>query len=352
MCNSGYLQNKVFISFIVPVYNACQTLRRCVDSLRNQGLTEEDYEIILVNDGSTDGSGALCEDLSAGHLNTRILTQKNGGLSVARNAGIQMARGEYICFVDADDCLIPGGIRPLLAYCDEGIALVRYWCEIVCPGTSSNQGKADGQIYFRGRGKDFVKRYGLETFCWNYLYRRAFIESSQLFFTPGLLGEDFSFMFDVLMADPPMVAVAATVYRYYINPNSLSTARSLGHSRRWVASLLSELSRIRTRIEPFRTEEPFLYTSCRESLDARLPALFSRILTSQYTITDFKSILHQCTEVGLLPWKSKAAGRRARLGQVMIHLLTVAPFLYPVVSWWFIHFFLPWIYPRLDRNRN
>ena len=191
MCNSGYLRNKVFISFIVPVYNACKTLRRCVDSLRNQGLTEEDYEIILVNDGSTDGSGALCEDLSAGHLNTRILTQKNGGLSVARNAGIRMARGEYICFVDADDCLIPGGIRPLLAYCDEGIALVRYWCEIVCPGTSSNQGKADGQIYFRGRGKDYVKRYGLETFCWNYLYRRAFIESSQLFFTPGLLGEDF-----------------------------------------------------------------------------------------------------------------------------------------------------------------
>ena len=60
------------ISFIVPVYNACQTLSRCVGSLRSQGLAEDAFEIILVNDGSTDGSGALCEDLSAGHPNTRI----------------------------------------------------------------------------------------------------------------------------------------------------------------------------------------------------------------------------------------------------------------------------------------
>ena len=61
MCNSGYLQNKAFISFIVPVYNACQTLSLCADSHRSQGLAEDAFEIILVNDGSTDGSEALCE---------------------------------------------------------------------------------------------------------------------------------------------------------------------------------------------------------------------------------------------------------------------------------------------------
>ena len=64
MCNSGYLQNKAFISFIVPVYNACQTLSLCADSHRSQGLAEDAFEIILVNDGSADVSGALCEGFS------------------------------------------------------------------------------------------------------------------------------------------------------------------------------------------------------------------------------------------------------------------------------------------------
>ena len=340
------------ISFIVPVYNACQTLSRCVGSLRSQGLAEDAFEIILVNDGSTDGSGALCEDLSAGHPNTRILTQENKGPATARNAGIRLAKGKYLCFVDADDSLVPGGIHPLLAYCDEGVDLVRYWCEIVSPRTSSHEDNADGHIYFRGRGKDYARISGLETFCWNYLYRRAFIEDNQLLFATGLVGEDFSFMFDVLMADPSMVAVAAPVYRYYINPNSLSTVHSPEHSRLWVTALLAGLSRIRADIEPFRTEDPPLFASCRHSLDARLPAFFSRMLTAQYTGTEFKSLLHQCMEADLLPWQSGATVRRERLGRMMIRLLTDAPFLYPAVSWGYTHFFLSWVYPRLDRNRN
>ena len=76
------------------------------------------------------------------------------------------------------------------------------------------------------------------------------------------------------------------------------------------------------------------------------------MLTAQYTGTEFKSLLHQCMEADLLPWQSGATVRRERLGRMMIRLLTDAPFLYPAVSWGYTHFFLSWVYPRLDRNRN
>ena len=89
------------ISVIVPVYNRKETLERCVQSLRGQ--TYPDLEIILVDDGSTDGSGALCNALAREDVRIRVIHKENGGVSSARNAGIEMAKGEYLMFTDSDD---------------------------------------------------------------------------------------------------------------------------------------------------------------------------------------------------------------------------------------------------------
>ena len=93
------------LSIIVPIYNVAPYLPKCVDSLIAQDY--EDYEVILVDDGSTDESGKICDEISESisdeRLVIKVLHQKNGGLSAARNAGLKMARGEYVCFVDSDD---------------------------------------------------------------------------------------------------------------------------------------------------------------------------------------------------------------------------------------------------------
>lgn len=93
------------LSFIVPVYNVVPYLRKCVYSLVHQDFS--DYEIVLIDDGSTDESGKICDELSESirdeRLAIRVIHQKNGGLSAARNAGLKVAKGEYVCFVDSDD---------------------------------------------------------------------------------------------------------------------------------------------------------------------------------------------------------------------------------------------------------
>ena len=88
-------------SVIVPVYNAEKTLRRCIESLVNQPFDR--YELILVNDGSTDGSGPICQDYATRYLQIRYFQKENGGVSSARNLGLEQAEGEYILFVDSDD---------------------------------------------------------------------------------------------------------------------------------------------------------------------------------------------------------------------------------------------------------
>ena len=91
------------LSVIVPIYKVEQYLCKCVDSLLNQDLSEEEYEIILVDDGSPDRCGAICEDYAINHPNVKVIHRKNGGLSSARNSGIEVARGQYVQFVDSDD---------------------------------------------------------------------------------------------------------------------------------------------------------------------------------------------------------------------------------------------------------
>ena len=96
---------KPLLSIIVPVYKVENYLQKCIDSILAQTFT--DFELILVEDGSPDGCPALCDAAAAKDARIRVLHQKNGGLSAARNAGLDVARGEWIGFVDSDDYIAP-----------------------------------------------------------------------------------------------------------------------------------------------------------------------------------------------------------------------------------------------------
>ena len=105
----------MLLSIIVPVYNVEKYLPDCIDSLLMQDISSDEYEIICVNDGSTDSSPAILEAYAAKHANIRIIHQANAGVSAARNSGIEIARGEYIWFVDSDDCIHPNALNTIVA---------------------------------------------------------------------------------------------------------------------------------------------------------------------------------------------------------------------------------------------
>lgn len=104
-------------SVIIPVYNAEKTLNRCIDSLLEENYM--DAEIILVNDGSRDRSGDICQSYAAGEHNIRYVDKENGGVSTARNAGLDIAAGEYILFVDSDDYVAPGYFSTIESLCNK-----------------------------------------------------------------------------------------------------------------------------------------------------------------------------------------------------------------------------------------
>ena len=109
------------LSVIVPVYNTEKYLRECVDSILAQTFT--DFELILVDDGSTDGSGAICDEYAAKDPRIQVIHQQNGGATVARRSGVRIARGEYVTFVDSDDWIDKDMYRIMLTWEPAGIII-------------------------------------------------------------------------------------------------------------------------------------------------------------------------------------------------------------------------------------
>ena len=104
----------LFLSIIVPVYNVERFIRQCIDSLIEQNLSVNEYEIVIIDDGSPDGCGEICDSYAVRYQNIRVIHQNNMGLGAARNIGIEEAKGDYIPFVDSDDFLVPNVLRELI----------------------------------------------------------------------------------------------------------------------------------------------------------------------------------------------------------------------------------------------
>lgn len=212
------------VSIILPVYNARTDLKRCVQSVLSQ--TYGDFELILINDGSTDGSAALCDELAAGDSRITVIHQENAGVSVARNTGLDAARGEWVCFVDADDTLEPDMLeRTLDAARQHDVQLVLFDPYVRAKGQS--RAEVDSMPFFPESTVVTKKemtptqlRFMAGT-VWRILYKRALIESNGLRFDEILpLSEDRLFNIGALGCCDRLYYLRQPLYHYWVNPGS------------------------------------------------------------------------------------------------------------------------------------
>lgn len=340
----------ILISIIVSAYNMETYLDRCLISLLHQGLDPKCYEIIVVNDGSTDGTEPICQRYAKAYLHIKVISKANEGLSVARNIGIENAIGKYVCFVDADDNLSENGLISLLPYCDGKFDLIRFWSNIVHPHINPQFTPESLVETFRGDGLDYLRQYGFETFCSNCLFRKDFLVENQLKFVPKLIGEDFRFMADVFLANPYVVSLALRIYNYMIRSESISTKRSPKHSRHWVEDLSGTICYVIEKFEKYRHCDGVLYSQMRQSLETKIVSLMSRCLSADFTLNEFKGILVKFQTVDLLPLKMIGGTRLLWLERFVVNTLYKIPLFYLPARFVYCHFFLKYIYPRINRN--
>jgi len=186
------------LSIIVPVYNVEQYIRPCVESIFKQGLDDDDFEVIIVNDGSTDRSMEMIADLISQHNNITVINQENKSLSVARNNGIAIAKGEYILMPDSDDLLIENSIKPLLekALGTKVDLVVANFLKMTNEDIESFHGVTQSYPDFHEKSGEQLFLEDLnpyECYVWRTLYRREFIVGNHLSFFPDVCYQDVPF---------------------------------------------------------------------------------------------------------------------------------------------------------------
>lgn len=243
------------LSVITPMYNAGELFTAFMESLLAQTLSS--LEVIIVDDGSTDGSGQRADDYAAQHSHITVIHQENGGVSRARNAGLAIARGKYVTFPDADDTLLPALYQTLVTMAETDDLDVAQCNAEVCFKTSdrvkllipvdrlASTGVLDGAQWL-SQALD-TRRY-LHV-VWLGIYRRAVIEKQQLWFEPGLHHQDIPWTTEFMLNAKRVRYTDTPLYRYYLHDQSISNRKRTGqrnveYQRHYlkIARLLEEIN--------------------------------------------------------------------------------------------------------------
>lgn len=213
------------ISVLVPVYNVEKYLNRCLDSILAQSYT--DYEIVLVDDGSTDQSGSLCDAYAAEHGCIRVIHQKNAGLAQVRNVSLAAARGEYITFVDSDDAIEPTYLEVLMRDLQETGSDVSIcsWSEVNDEGARSelswDQKEKGLQVWeTRQAVKSLLYQKGIDNNSWGKLYTREVLQD--VVFPAGKVYEDIATTYKILLKSQRICYRPEPLYLYTSNTAGIS----------------------------------------------------------------------------------------------------------------------------------
>ncbi len=211
------------LSFIVPVYNVEAYLPQCLDSILSQSTI--DCETILVDDGTKDASNVICDEYSRRYSDVKVIHKANGGLSSARNAGMELATGKYVCFIDSDDYIEAGSVQKLLQWIDANDADICFLqtAKVYPDGSAQPMGEGLDPAMIRGLHTDKVlehlsSRPKFPGSAWAKLLRRAFLEENGLRFPDDRrLSEDLMYCLNAFLAAKRFDALEFPFYCYRQN---------------------------------------------------------------------------------------------------------------------------------------
>lgn len=230
-----YIKN--LISVIVPVYNVEKYLKQCVESILNQ--TYKNIEIILVDDGSTDKSGIICNYLRDEHSDKiKVIHKKNAGLGMARNSGLNIAKGEFITFIDSDDWILSNELEDLYSsmlendvdYCKGGFQKVSNEGDVLYQNIEKTQyfgrNKVRSNLLPRLIGSAPNKHDSINMSVWGTLFKNNIIKENKISFPSErkLISEDIVFDIEYLQYAKSAYVISNYGYQYRQNPNSLTTS--------------------------------------------------------------------------------------------------------------------------------
>lgn len=331
----------VKLSIIVPIYNVEQYLRKCVDSLLAQDLSSSKYEIILVDDESPDACPQICDEYAAAHENIRVIHRKNGGLSAARNSGIEIAQGDYLMFVDSDDYIEPNVLGVLVQTMEEKrLDVLRYnYQNVRIVNSQESRVKSNYEVFEPHKnakpyfdysseiedGETFLNsRLGYACYAWAFLIKRAMFYKDfgfkifDLRFTEGIYFEDTDWTPRMLMRAKRVASTELKVYNYFWREGSITLPDNPIKKKKVLEDKISLLHGFKEHQRLAQNKQWFVWQTAGTTMSVLG-------ILATYPSAVRKPYLKQLKELNVFPL---SIFRSNRNGRIKIMLANISPSLY------------------------
>lgn len=280
------------LSIIIPLYQKALYIHECIDSLYTQGISEELFEVIIVDDGSSDGGGILADTIVRDHANLRVIHIQHKGTGAARNAGLREAKGDYIHFVDADDVVLPNAysrLMPLIQDKQADIVFFDYERE-----GRKKAFQEEECIVYTGSIHEYIRENRVNVNVWNKWFRKEFLTAHQTAFPLYSYSEDTAFTFNVLKYDGSLLVTNLPVYYYRVCENSIEQSRYVKVVKETILNLICTNMYLKNVASSYKD-----CPAVRGNFSLKYHVLFNRILCTPYCYKELKRVFSQCAEIGI-----------------------------------------------------
>lgn len=234
------------LSIVIPLYNKEQYLERCLNSLLNQDLSLNEYEIIIVDDGSTDSSCSIAEKFENEYANIHLYQQKNGGAGAARNNGFDKSKGEYIYFLDADDYVASKVLKHLLELAKKNdLEILGFNTKYVSDDSYTEtltKNIYDLKVQVMD-GMSFIANRGFRNEAWWYIINKRFLLNTEIRFTEGRYLQDSIFSANLMLKTKSIDKVNMDVHRFVQVENSATTNKKPEHLLKFIDDIVYALGK-------------------------------------------------------------------------------------------------------------
>lgn len=257
------------VSIIVPVFNAEPYLSHCLDSILSQSFA--DFELLLVDDGGTDGSGAICDAYAENDCRVRVFHKENGGVSSARNIGLKEAKGEWVCFVDADDEMLPAGLQIMANGFSENVDMIMAGYEIYDDREKlvySVESRIEKNISCELAAREMFlsSDYQYQGYICGKMLRLSVLRSAKLCFAEDIFfNEDHLFLMEfICVMEKGAYYTVEPVYKYFERPSSAMMSLKKDFNPKFVTDLEAQI-RMRDVVKA-RFDDPQLLDLANEGV--------------------------------------------------------------------------------------
>lgn len=293
------------LSIIIPLYNLEDHIEQCILSIVTQSIDTDSYELIVVNDGSTDKSEAIVNELQKDYPFIKLINKENGGLSSARNRGLGIASGDYIFFIDADDWISEDTLPELLKTINthpEDIILFK-----TAEAYPNGKTKAiDFHLPESNRTllvEDYMCDHTILSAAWQGLFKRSLFTDHNIRMPEGFLAEDDDLVVKLFAVADTMYYLPIGVYNYYQRPQSISNSSDLVHNEKLIKDRISIFRELVNYTQSFTGRRK---TGLDRKLNFLALDIIRLLIRKSQTRQTIDSALAQLSDLGYFPLNKKA----------------------------------------------